>query len=357
LSPRINDSSRDRAEARDRGLRRVRTATGWITVASAAGAVVLAGGYAQALPGKTAAATPAAPVSRHSSTTSSGLALRRGSRPRHHARRGDEGFGGASSRGLVRPRPAGTGPGTDDCREHGADHVGRVMSTLLGNPLWFATRATGSVALILLTATVVLGIVGAGRYAPGSVGRFEVGNLRRNLSVLCLALLALHIGTALADSYVPLGWISGLIPFASPYRTLWVGLGTVAFDLLLAVALTSAVRLRIGLRRWKAAHWLAYAAWPAAVFHAAGTGTDTKLGVQAALYVLCIAAVLSACWWRLYNAGPGHLAPRAWAAVLSVALPVVFYAFMLFGPLAPGWSHRALEPQGPVAVIAVGGRR
>ena len=42
-----------RAEARDRGLRRVRTATGWITVASAAGAVVLAGGYAQALPGKT----------------------------------------------------------------------------------------------------------------------------------------------------------------------------------------------------------------------------------------------------------------------------------------------------------------
>jgi len=229
------------------------------------------------------------------------------------------------------------------------------MSTLLGNPLWFATRATGSVALVLLTATVVLGIAGAGRYAPSAVGRFEVASLHRNLSLLCLALLAVHIGTALADSYVPLGWISGLIPFASPYRTLWVGLGTVAFDLLLAVALTSAVRLRMGLRRWKAAHFLAYAAWPAAVFHAAGTGTDTKLGTQTALYALCVAAVVLGCWWRLYRAGPGRVAARAWAAALIVAVPLAFYLFLTSGPLAPGWSHRA----GQVAAssVPVAGRR
>jgi len=215
------------------------------------------------------------------------------------------------------------------------------MSTLLSNPLWFATRATGSIALILLTATTVLGIAGARRYAPASRGRFEVAALHRNLSLLSLALLVTHICTALADSYVPLGWESGLVPFAAPYRTAWVGLGTVAFDMLLAVALTSAFRLRIGLRRWKATHLLAYAAWPVAVFHAAGTGTDTKLGLQLALYVLCIAAVLAACWWRLYHAGPGHAAARTWAAVFSVAVPVAFYAFLTFGPLAPGWSHRA----------------
>jgi methionine sulfoxide reductase heme-binding subunit len=229
------------------------------------------------------------------------------------------------------------------------------MSTLLGNPLWFATRATGSVALTLLTATVVLGIAGAARYAPTSVGRFEVTTLHRNLSLLCLALLAVHIGTALADSYVPLGWISGLIPFASPYRTLWVGLGTVAFDLLLAVALTSAVRLRMGLRRWKATHFLAYAAWPAAVFHAAGTGTDTKLGTQTALYVLCAAAVVLGYWWRLYRAGPGRVAARLGAAALSVAVPLAFFLFMTAGPLVPGWSHRA-EQIAPYSV-AVGGRR
>jgi methionine sulfoxide reductase heme-binding subunit len=229
------------------------------------------------------------------------------------------------------------------------------MITLLGNPLWFATRATGSVALVLLTATVVIGIAGAGRYAPTSVGRFEVATLHRNLSLLCLALLAAHLGTALADSYVPLGWISGLVPFVSPYRTLWVGLGTVAFDLLLAVALTSAVRLRMGLRRWKATHHLAYAAWPAAIFHAAGTGTDTKLGVQTTLYVLCVASVVLACWWRLYRGGPGRLAARLWAAALTVAVPLAFSLFMASGPLAPGWSHRA--EQVTAHSTPLGGRR
>lgn len=216
------------------------------------------------------------------------------------------------------------------------------MSALLGNPLWFATRASGTVALLLLTATTLLGVAGAGRYAPRALGRFEVAALHRNLSLLSLAVLCVHIGTAIADSYVPLGWPSVLVPFASPYRTLWVGLGTVAFDLLLAVALTSAVRLRLGLRRWKAVHLLAYAAWPVAAFHAAGTGTDTKLGPQLALYALCFAALLGACWWRLRQAGPDRVTARAWAAVLSLAVPVAFAAFVVSGPLVPGWSHRAL---------------
>lgn len=215
------------------------------------------------------------------------------------------------------------------------------MTALLANPLWFATRASGTVALILLTATTVLGVVGAARFRPAAVGRFELANLHRNLSLLALALLAVHIGTALADSYVPIGWISAIVPFVSPYRTLWVGLGTLAFDLLLAVALTSAVRLRMGLRRWKAVHLCAYAAWPVAVFHAAGTGTDTKLGPQLALYAVCIAAVLAAVWWRLHRSGPGHAPVRIGAAVLSLAVPLAFYTFVVSGPLAPGWSHRA----------------
>jgi DMSO/TMAO reductase YedYZ heme-binding membrane subunit len=117
-----------------------------------------------------------------------------------------------------------------------------------------------------------------------------------------------HICTTLADSYVPIGWLSAFVPFVSPYRTQWVALGTVGFDLLLAIALTSAVRLRMGLRRWKAVHYLAYAAWPLAMLHGAQTGTDTKLGAQQALYVLCAAAVVSAGVWRLYRLAPGRIA-------------------------------------------------
>jgi DMSO/TMAO reductase YedYZ heme-binding membrane subunit len=175
------------------------------------------------------------------------------------------------------------------------------MTALLGNPLWFTTRATGTIALILLTVTVVIGVAGAGRYAPSAVGRFEINALHRNLSLLCLALLAVHLITTLADSYVPIGLGSVVVPFVSPYRTLGVAFGTVAFDLMLAVALTSAARLRMGLRRWKAVHYLAYAAWPAAVLHGFNTGTDSKLGIQQLLYVLCVVCVVVAGSWRLYR--------------------------------------------------------
>jgi len=229
------------------------------------------------------------------------------------------------------------------------------MSTLLSNPLWFATRACGTVALILLTLSVVIGITSAARYAPGRMGRFEIAAAHRNTSSLALAFLIVHILTAIADTYVPLGWISIVIPFASPYRTLWVGLGTVAFDLLLAVTLTSMVRLRLGLRRWKAVHYLAYAAWPVAIFHAAGTGTDTRLEPQLVLYVLCVGSVTAACWWRLHTAGPGHLAARVLAGLVAGALPVLLSVFLTSGPLAPGWSHRAAGP-GPAGppLAAVG---
>jgi len=226
------------------------------------------------------------------------------------------------------------------------------MTALTVNPLWFSTRACGTIALILLTATVVIGIGSAARYAPGRAGRFEVAAVHRNTSILALIFLAIHILTALADTYVPLGWISGLIPFFAPYRTFWVGLGTLAFDLLLAVALTSAVRLRLGLRRWKKVHHLAYAAWPLAVFHGAGTGTDTRLGPQLLLYAGCVAAVIAACWWRLYTAGPGRIGARLTAAVAAGAIPVLLYAFLTAGPLAPGWSHRAGAPAGPGAIPA-----
>ena len=239
---------------------------------------------------------------------------------------------------------------------------GAIVGTLAANPLWFATRACGTVALVLLTVSVVIGIASARRYAPGRIGRFEVAAAHRNASVLALVFLAAHIVTAIADAYVPLGWVSVVIPFASPYRTLWTGLGTVAFDLLAVVALTSAVRLRLGVRSWKTVHYLAYAAWPPAVFHAAGTGTDTRLKPQLALYVLCVGSVTAACWWRLYTAGPRYRGARVLAALATGILPVLLSVFLTGGPLAPGWSHRAAGPVrhlSPAAVSALtaAGRR
>ncbi|MHA6758021.1 ferric reductase-like transmembrane domain-containing protein [Streptacidiphilus sp. PAMC 29251] len=221
------------------------------------------------------------------------------------------------------------------------------------SPLWYATRAGGTVALVLLTATMVLGIVVGGQYAPKRMARFEISTLHRNLSLLSLAFLVLHIVTAIADTFVHLTWWDAVLPFVSSYRTLWLGLGTLAFDLLLAVLATSAVRLRLGVRRWKAVHWAAYACWPLAVFHGAGSGTDTKLTLQLLLYAACVAAVVAAVWWRLHRAGPERRTVRIWAGAATVAVPLLLAAFLVGGPLKAGWATRATGPSPTTAAAAV----
>ncbi|MFI9357961.1 ferric reductase-like transmembrane domain-containing protein [Streptomyces lydicus] len=223
---------------------------------------------------------------------------------------------------------------------------------LAGSPLWYASRAGGTLALLLLTATVVLGIASGGRYPPRRIGRFEIGLVHRNLSLLSLVFLILHIVTAVLDPFVDLGWAVSVLPFAASYRPLWLGLGTAAFDLLLAVLVTSALRQRLGRRRWKAVHWLSYGVWPLALFHGVGTGTDTRLSLQLWIYVGCLGAAVGAVGWRLWRAGPGHVAARLTAALPVAAVPVLLTAFLATGPLQPGWAQRAAA-----AVLLPGGGR
>lgn len=224
---------------------------------------------------------------------------------------------------------------------------------LTGSPLWYASRAGGTVALVLLTATVVLGVASGGRAAPRRVGRFEIGLLHRNLSLLTLVFLGVHVVTAVLDPFVHLSWAVAAVPYGASYRPLWLGLGTVALDLLFAVLVTSALRRRLGVRSWKAVHWLAYAAWPLALFHSTGTGTDTRLPLQLWLYAACLAAVVAAVWWRLAKAGPGRVAGRLTAAVAATAVPVVLTAFLAAGPLQPGWAQRAAV----TPTVLIGGGR
>ncbi|MFF9482760.1 ferric reductase-like transmembrane domain-containing protein [Streptomyces sp. NPDC014733] len=227
-----------------------------------------------------------------------------------------------------------------------------TVLALTGSPLWYASRAGGTLALILLTATVALGIASGGRAAPHRIGRFEIGMLHRNLSLLTLVFLAVHVVTAVLDPFVHLGWAVLAVPFGASYRPLWLGLGTAASDLLLAVLLTSALRQRLGVRRWKAVHWLAYAAWPLALFHGVGTGTDTRLPLQLWLYAGCLGAAVAAVWWRLAKAGPGRLTGRLLAATAAAAVPAVLGVFLAAGPLQPGWAQRAAA-----TTIVLGGSR
>src|SRR6202030_3577876 len=188
------------------------------------------------------------------------------------------------------PRPAEERPcvplaaARTAARDHAstaADHVRRIM-TAGPSPLWYATRASGVMALVLLTATVVLGVAGTARFATPRWPRVITARLHRNLSLLAVAVVAAHVLTTELDPFAPVGLVSAIVPFASPYRTLWLGLGTVAFDMLLAVVVTSLLRARLGYRAWRAVHWLGYACWPVALWHGLGTGTDSKLSMPLA---------------------------------------------------------------------------
>ena len=178
--------------------------------------------------------------------------------------------------------------------------------------LWYATRGAGAVTLVLLSAVVVLGVLSSLRVEGASWPRFLTTGLHRNLALMSLVFLALHIVTAVVDPYTSLGWAAALIPFSSYYRTFWLGLGVIAFQLQLAIVVTSLVRAYMGHTAWRLVHWLTYAAWPVAVAHGLGTGTDTWSAWMLAITGGCVAAVGVAVVFRLMSGSRDPLAaPRS----------------------------------------------
>jgi sulfoxide reductase heme-binding subunit YedZ len=174
--------------------------------------------------------------------------------------------------------------------------------------LWYTTRGAGAVSLILLSAVVVLGLLARLRVETRGWPRFLSAAVHGDLALMTLVFLLLHIVTAVVDPFTHLGLVAAVVPFGSYYRTLWLGLGVIAFELLLAIVATSLLRHHIGARTWRAIHWLAYASWPVAVLHGIGTGTDSTAGWMVAIDVVCIAAVLGAAAWRMVAAPPDPLA-------------------------------------------------
>jgi methionine sulfoxide reductase heme-binding subunit len=126
-------------------------------------------------------------------------------------------------------------------------------------PFWYLTRSAGVVATLVLTTSVVLGIVDFSRWRSDRWPRFLTDTLHRNVSMLALVMVVVHVITTVADGFAPIGFQDAIIPFLSPYRPLWLGLGALSFDLLLAVTVTSLMRKRLGYRTWRAVHWSAYA--------------------------------------------------------------------------------------------------
>jgi predicted ferric reductase len=183
------------------------------------------------------------------------------------------------------------------------------MNPTLTSALWDLGRGSGVAALVVLTMSLVLGVVTrSGRDALG-LGRFGLNELHRTAALTAVGLVAVHLGSLLLDPYAQLRVVDLVLPFRGTYRPLWLGLGTLAVDLLAVITAASLLRHRIGPRAFKAVHWATYALWPVALLHGLGTGTDAATRWLDAVALACVVAVGAAVTWRL---SPSFLT-RGWS--------------------------------------------
>lgn len=192
------------------------------------------------------------------------------------------------------------------------------MSASTEAALWYVGRGTGVVSLLLLTVVMVLGVGSRSGRPVFGLPRFAVVALHRSASMMAVAFLAIHVFTLLLDPQAELRLVDLVLPFGASYRPLWMGLGTVGLDVMAAVVVTSLLRHRLGIRAWRAVHWLAYVSWPVAVLHTVGTGTDRSSWWLLALTGLSIGAVGTATLWRLTE-GFGRPASRLLTAPVQLS--------------------------------------
>jgi methionine sulfoxide reductase heme-binding subunit len=179
----------------------------------------------------------------------------------------------------------------------------------MNQALWALGRGTGVVALVMFTVAMVIGIAArSGRPLPG-LGRFGTSDLHRTAALTGTGLVAVHLGSLLADPYAQLKLVDFVVPFLAAYRPLWLGLGTLAVDTLVVVTVVSLLRRRLGPRTFRIVHWATYVLWPVALLHALRSGTDAGTRWFLGLAVACTLAVLSAVLWRL---APSY-AGRGWS--------------------------------------------
>ena len=256
---------------------------------------------------------------------------------------GEEALDWLARRGL--PATSGTHRRVDRPGSRVAGDGVRMIGASSSRAVWYLTRGTGAVSLLLLTATMVLGILNLVRWSPSRTPRFVVQRVHRNVSLLSVVFILIHIATAVIDGFAPIRWIDTVVPFRSAYRPIWLGLGAVAFDLLIAIAVTSLLRAHLGARLWRAIHWTSYALWGFAVFHGLGVGSDSTQLWMIGLVVVSVGAVVAAVAWRVTVGWPEWTPARLAMVTGAVVMPVVLGAWFVAGPLQPGWAARAGTPR------------
>jgi len=172
-------------------------------------------------------------------------------------------------------------------------------AAVIDQALWALGRGTGITALAFMTVALFLGIATRSGRPLVMLPRFAVADVHRFASLAGTLLVVLHIALLFFDPYAQLRLVAFIVPFLGAYRPLWLGLGTLVFDLLAVVMVTSLLRHRLGVRVFRAVHWATYAVWPVAMAHALGNGTDAGHGWFLLFAGCCAVTVCRALLWRL----------------------------------------------------------
>jgi sulfoxide reductase heme-binding subunit YedZ len=209
------------------------------------------------------------------------------------------------------------------------------------NPaFWYATRASGIAAYVILTAVVCIGISMGGKAQSTRWPRFSVEDIHRFGGLLVGALISIHVVTIALDSFLPFSVVNLVVPFTSSYRPLWTGVGIAAAELLLALAITNHYRKRLPYSFWRKAHYANFAVWALASLHGVMSGTDRGVWWLAMIYGLCMAPVAALLVWRF-----AHLEVRSTGVALAGGVSVVAVPLLIVGPLyhaPPIWDAKTI---------------
>jgi predicted ferric reductase len=150
--------------------------------------------------------------------------------------------------------------------------------------MWFITRSAGIIAYLLLWLSMVWGLAIPSKILGNRLSGDFTFDFHQFLSLLSLGFLGLHIFILTADRFLPFTVAQILVPFLAPYRSVWVGIGTVAMYLLVLVTVTFYIRRRIGMKAFRYIHFTSLVAYLGAVAHAFMAGTDSSLPVIQLMY-------------------------------------------------------------------------
>jgi methionine sulfoxide reductase heme-binding subunit len=195
--------------------------------------------------------------------------------------------------------------------------------------MWYTARAGGMLAFGLLTITVLLGVLLAGRKTLRGWPRFAVEDIHKFANVLTWTFIGIHGGALLLDSYFDFGLVQVLVPFTAPYRPMAVAAGVVGAEVLAALAVTNRLKDRLPYSTWRRAHYLNFAVWLLVLVHGIIAGTDSGAAWAVLVYLGAAGSVVAATTWRAVQHLSGPWGARLWPAVTALAAAEFTFALVL----------------------------